>query len=190
MKRILWIAGAALVTVAIGCGRGAPGTEPVEIDASGGAVFDGRIFADSFQIYLHDASIAPDFSDRWTRATIADKFALGKNALAFCPLREAEVSVRVVVQSAPPSNDVAAWDHVVEGSIEITSGRLAVRGAADAQPIAVFRVQPAWYRARVHSGNLRSVRQNGVSGDDRYEVVLWPASEGPTRTLKKYAPGS
>ncbi len=189
MKGTWLIAGAALVSTAIGCERSVPGGKAVEIDTTGGAgSFEGRIFADSYQIYLHDAATAPVFIDSWNNQTIADKLAVAKRALAFCPMREMEVAVKIVVQPAAPKTDLAAWDHVVEGSIELASGRLAVLGPMDAQPAAVFRLPAGWYRARICGGGFASIAHNGVDGDDRYEVVLWPASEAPVRVLKAHKP--
>ena len=82
--------------------------------------------------------------------------------------------------SADPGHDaeLADWDHVVEASLEVTSGRVLVMSPAGpaSAPIAV---PPGWWRVRAH----RSVFSEE---HEAARVVLWPAPDAPTRVLVRY----
>jgi hypothetical protein len=58
----------------------------------------------------------------------------------------------------------------------VTSGRLVVAGCTDYFPDAArIDVPPGSYRARIYSGNLNSLSDDGLDGDDHYRVALWNA---------------
>ncbi|WP_330479621.1 hypothetical protein OG301_38425 [Streptomyces platensis] len=40
---------------------------------------------------------------------------------------------------------------------------------------------------RVYSNGLHTISEDGLDGEDRYHVVLWPTDEGhPAQVLKRY----
>ena len=71
------------------------------------------------------------------------------------------------------------WDHVAEGSLEVTSGELYV-GFFDFQSLPV---KAGTYRVRASGRNLAAA-DSEESGDDRYRVQLWPAAPAPPQVLK------
>ncbi|MEV5479995.1 MULTISPECIES: hypothetical protein [Streptomyces] len=46
---------------------------------------------------------------------------------------------------------------------------------------------PGAYAARVYSRGLHTISEDGLDGEDRYHVVLWPTDEDhPAQVLKRY----
>jgi hypothetical protein len=97
-----------------------------------------------------------------------------------------EVPVVVEVLESAPLETLDSWDHVVECSIDIPSGRMVVAGCTDYFPKARrIEVVPGTYRARVFYGQLNSLSEDGLEGDDHYRVALWPHPAEPPVVLKR-----
>ncbi|GAB2176545.1 hypothetical protein DLREEDagr8_21030 [Dongia sp. agr-C8] len=61
-----------------------------------------------------------------------------------------DVPVVVEIREQTPHDDLADWDHVVEASIELMSGRLVIAGCPDYFPDAKrINIAAGWSRARV-----------------------------------------
>jgi len=146
-----------------------------------------ELFADYYQFYLQDERASGDLSDAWTPDAVEQLLAVGPGAFAVGTLRNTDVPVDVEVLDAPPVDDVAEWDRVNECSLDVPSGRLVVAGCTDYFPDAArIAVVPGTYRVRVYYGGLGTVSEDGLDGNDRYRVVLWPAAVGPVVTVKAH----
>lgn len=90
-------------------------------------------------------------------------------------------------QTSAPA-DFAAFDHVIEGSLEVPSGMLLARDM-DREPNRIALPQPGWYRVRVYFSGLDTLNEDGTEGDDKYRAVLWsePSSK-PIKILKQRQP--
>jgi hypothetical protein len=85
------------------------------------------------------------------------------------------VPVDVEVRESAPEHMLSSWDHVVECSMDVTSGRIVIAGCTDYFPDAArVAVQPGHYRVRVFYGKLDALSEDGLDGEDNYTVVLWP----------------
>lgn len=71
------------------------------------------------------------------------------------------------------------WDHVAEGSLELTGDELAI-GLFDFQSLPV---RGGVYRVRASGRNLDAA-DTEESGGDRYRVQLWPAPASPPVIVK------
>ncbi len=81
---------------------------------------------------------------------VDDQLAVAGDAMAVGTVADMDVAVAVQVTDQPPAGDIAGFDHVVEGSLQVSSGRLVVMGCTDFEPDAArFEVPPGWVRARV-----------------------------------------
>jgi hypothetical protein len=79
----------------------------------------------------------------------------------------ADVSVTVQVLTQVPSRHEASFDHVIEGSVHVPSGRLVVMGCTDYEPEASrFSVPAGWIRVRVSRSNLEVASALGVESDN------------------------
>jgi hypothetical protein len=91
-----------------------------------------------------------------------------------------------IADIAPEEHDFSAWDQVNECSIDVPSGRLVIAGCTDYFPEAArIDLPPGTYRARIYYGNLNSLTNNGLDGEDHYRIVLWSESPAPVRVLKQ-----
>ncbi|MFN5713043.1 MAG: hypothetical protein ACK463_00385, partial [Bradyrhizobium sp.] len=85
-----------------------------------------------------------------------------------------------------PDDDSAGWDHIVEASLDVASGRIAIAGCTDYFPDAArIDVAPGTYRLRVSYGALDTLSEDGLEGDDHYRLQLWPAPSIAVRVLKQ-----
>jgi hypothetical protein len=79
------------------------------------------------------------------------------------------------------------FDHVVEGGLEIKSGRLIILDCPNSSIELDIPLTNGIYRVRVYSSNLASV--DGDEGDDFYRIEIWKGA-GPLRNvIKKYNRG-
>ena len=115
-------------------------------------------------------------ADSWTPEAVARDLAVAPGTRGIGTVRNATVPVVVEITDNKPDDDFNSWDQVTECSIEVTSGRLVVAGCTDYFPDAArIDVPPGSYRARIYSGNLNSLSDDGLDGDDHYRVALWNA---------------
>ena len=130
-------------------------------------------------------------ADSWTPEAVARDLAVAPGTRGIGTVRNATVPVVVEITDNKPDDDFNSWDQVTECSIEVTSGRLVVAGCTDYFPDAArIDVPPGSYRARIYSGNLNSLSDDGLDGDDHYRVALWNAPPGPIMVLKTYCGSS
>lgn len=142
------------------------------------AMTEARVRADYRQFWLLDGRAAEDIGDigeAWTDQAEADRVAVCAGAVAIGTASTCDVDVAVqVAEAAPPDDDLADWDHVVEASLEVSAGRVLLMGATGAVA-ASFGLPPGWWRLRAH----RSV----FSDHEAARIVAWPAPASPPRVL-------
>jgi len=147
-----------------------------------------ELFADYFQFYLQDEQSGASLADAWTEEANRRRLAVAPDGcgVGVGTARNMTVPVRVEVRSRPPRGGLRLWDHVVECSIHVPSGRLVVAGCTDYFPNAArIDVAPGWHRARVYYGGLKSVSPDRLEGEDHYRVALWPAPPSVVMVLKQ-----
>jgi len=148
--------------------------------------FENTLFADYFQFYLQDESVKGNLSESWTPEAVNRLLAVAPGTIGVGTVRNMNVPVMVEVTDGEPDANVAAWDHVNECSFEVSSGRVVIAGCTDYfADAARIDVLPGSYRARVYYGNLNSLSDDGLDGDDHYKVILWRAAPAPVQVLKQ-----
>ena len=80
-----------------------------------------------------------------------------------------------------PSSNFDSWDRVVELSLNVSSGQIALVGCPDGPEYGAFhvaKIDPGFYRVRVYSGGQNSVSDDGNT-KDHYLIEIWsqPSSE-------------
>ncbi len=102
--------------------------------------------------------------------------------------RNTDVPVVVEVNEAETFESYQEWEQVTDCSINIVSGQLIVAGATDDLANgARIKVKPGTYRVRIFYGGLDSVSANGLDGEDRYKIVLWPGSLAKVMVVKQWS---
>jgi hypothetical protein len=153
------------------------------------------LFADYHQIHLFDEGSTTDLGDAWTEEAVLDQLAVAPDAMAVGTTVNVNVAVTVEVLAAAPADDSAEFDHVVEGSLHVASGRLVVLGCTDYEPEAArFAVPPGPVRVRAARSNLAEAERLGIDSDDdrstmeRLRLQVWPAPEADPVVLKRRQP--
>lgn len=136
-----------------------------------------NIFADYFQFYIQDELARGDLSDAWTEEAVTRLLAVAPGIVGVGTVRNMEVSVSLEILSCEPLLDFSKWDHVVECSIKIKGPRLVIAGCTDYFPEAMrIDIAPGIYQVRVCYADLNSLSENGLEGQDSYNLKLWPGS--------------
>ncbi|MFC5724133.1 hypothetical protein ACFP1Z_28590 [Streptomyces gamaensis] len=152
-----------------------------------------ELFADYFQIHvLHDESEG-DLSDVWTEQTVSDGLGVTKDALAIGTAVNVNVAVSVDVLAEQPVDDSDDFDHVVEASLNLTSGRLVVLGCTDHFPDAArFEMPRGWTRIRASRRNLAAAVHADIDSDQTPETTeqvrlqAWPAPYSEPNITKRW----
>ena len=149
------------------------------------------IFADYFQIYVVDEAMARYHDDMWTEtAYIEERVAVAPGMIGISIVRNMDVPVEIEVRESEPSDPFQEWDQVVDCSLEIKDGNLAVGGPGLDDEVPRIAIKPGTYRARIFFSGLDTLSPDGLDGNDRYRIVLWPDGTTPVIVLKKHTPKS
>lgn len=150
------------------------------------------LFADYFQVFLFDHDL--DFSqlsigaDWWTdndqKALLSEK--MDNQLLVVGTFRDFDVSVSVNIKNTPPQIDLEVWDQVTESSIVINSGRLCIGEQFNTENQHIFSIERGIWNLRALYSGLNTISSDGITGEDYYEIQLWPSDKIlPLRVLKQ-----
>lgn len=158
--------------------------------AASRVLYQGNLFADYFQIYLRDTA-HPALPDDYGHEAIARRLVAGPHAVILHTARNMNVPVRIEWHDQRPLPDLDAYQHVVEARFDCPSGQLVVAGLTDYDPTAQrLSVKAGWQGVRASLSGLDTLSDDGLEGDDRYLMQLWPGSEAEgVRVLKAWTGG-
>lgn len=145
-----------------------------------------EVFADYHQFYVQDGGVNPPAPEDWTDADVARRAKAGANVVVVCPVRNMPVPVRVGLHDAAPKLEISAVDHVVECSLALPSGHLQIHESTGGA-VLNWQLEPGQYEVAVLYSNLDSLSDDGLDGDDHYQVLLWRGAERPLRVLKEWS---
>ena len=144
------------------------------------------LFADYFQFYVCDGDFQTDTATLWDDTTTDRMLAVGPGLIAVGTARNMDVPLSLEVFSSEPVSDISDWDQVIECALALPSGTVIAFGCTDVQDDAErFQVDPGSYLARVSYGNLADLSDNGLEGNDRYRVQLWPGKTDGVTVVKR-----
>ncbi|MFI7279085.1 hypothetical protein ACIBOV_02310 [Micromonospora chersina] len=153
------------------------------------------LFADYYQVHLFDDGSGTDLGDAWTEEAVLDNLAVDTDAMAVGTAVNVNVAVTVEVLEAAPEDDSAEFDHVVEASLHVSSGRLVVMGCTDYEPEAArFGIAAGPVRVRAARSNLAEAERLGIDSDDdpatteRLRLQVWPAPHTDRVVIKRWRP--
>lgn len=88
------------------------------------------------------------------------------------------VPVRIEWHDKRPALDLDAYQHIVEAHFDCPCGQLVLAGLTDYDPTAPrFSVRAGPLGVRASFSGLDTLSEDGLEGDDRYVVQLWPGAE-------------
>jgi len=145
-----------------------------------------EVFADYHQFYVHDGQVNPPVPEDWTESDIACRAKAAPNLVVICPVRNMTVPIEVELHSSEPHIDDSEVDHVVECSLELPSGHLQVHECTGG-PVLNWQIVPGQYQVLALFSRLGSLSDDGLSGDDRYRVLLWPGAKRSLRVVQEWS---
>jgi hypothetical protein len=144
---------------------------------------------------VKDENAEDDLGDAWTDEAVSEGLAVSEQTFGIGTEVNMDVDVTVEVLGHPPGHADEAFDHVVEASVEVPSGRIAILGRTDYLPDAArFEVPKGFVRIRASRTNLANVHQPGEEDPDAPEVVeqvhlqVWPAPHSSPVVIKRWKP--
>jgi hypothetical protein len=168
------------------------------------------IYADHLQFYLGDSLFEADTErDFWSDEANVRYLAIDPPSFIGVGTNYyGKVSVTLDVWTERPGDDLEGWDRVIEASLAVPSGFIAIDGclayvpewfyrqmqsahpgSTDTVPSPHISVEPGTYRVRVHAGATGTLRtlttptgEEEVT-DEHYRIVLWPAPYSDPRIL-------
>jgi hypothetical protein len=137
------------------------------------------------QFYLWDPTKPFIPPEDWTDEEVNHGLKEAGHFIAVAPPRDGLLCLRVEIHDSEPPLDLTAWDHAVEGSLEIESGVLELREWAGLRRWR-FDVTPATYQVRALFGNLAILLVEDEPEADRYLLQVWPGRTSGVRVLKQF----
>jgi len=138
------------------------------------------LFADYFQFYIQDEKVDGNLSDSWTQEAVDRLLAAGPGTIRIGTVRNMDVPVTIKLFDQEPElvKELEGVAQINECDITTPSGKLVVAGCTDYLPDAKrIDVSKGIYRARIYYGNMDKISEDGLDGDDYYEIHLWPTKE-------------
>lgn len=144
------------------------------------------LFADYFQFYVCDGLFETDTGTLWDKATADRMLAVGPDLIAVGTARNMLVPLTLEILSGEPVKDFHEWDQVIECAVTFASGTVIAFGCTENPDDAErLQVEPGSYAARVSYGKLSDLSEDGLEGNDRYRVQLWPGETVPVTVIKR-----
>jgi hypothetical protein len=144
------------------------------------------VYAGYRQFYLLDGEslVNAGSLDFWTKEAFDMRIATNPGIIGVGTGTYGDVRVEIeILSSRPTSEDLSAWDHVVEASLKLPEPSLVISGCPDG-PIGSIPVSPGDYRVRVYSADLGTVEAE--EGEDWYLILVWPEEISPPILLKNW----
>ncbi len=145
-----------------------------------------QIFADYRQFYIWDPEASGQMApEDWTDGDVQARAKVTDHVFVVCPLRNMEIPFTLEIHEAEPRFHMAEWNHIVEASIEIPSGRIEVHECTGGSH-AELSVELGTYRVRALYKGLGTITEDGLDGNDSYTLTMWRDVPQNFRVLKSY----
>ncbi|NHN26111.1 hypothetical protein FIA58_010525 [Flavobacterium jejuense] len=137
--------------------------------------FNLELFADYYQFYIQDEKSESNLVDSWTDFAVDNMIAINDGIVGIGTVRNMDVAVTLrILESENTDNDFKKYDKVNECDLVVSSGIIVIAGCTDYFPDALrIPLENGIYRVRICYGNLDSLNENGLEGDDFYMVSMW-----------------
>jgi hypothetical protein len=145
-----------------------------------------KVFADYNQFYVWDAGMSPLAPEDYTDTDVTRMVKVSPHVLVVQPVRNSTVPVEIEVHASDPGLRAEDWDHVVECALEVSTGRLQVHECTGG-PVLDLEIAPGPYQARVLFAGLGTISEDGLDGEDRYRVDLWPGEFRDLAVAKQWS---
>ena len=153
------------------------------------ASIDVSVHADYHCFTVFDSTASEDEmpADPWDKSALTGLLCAPRVLMPTTWSRWGFVPVRLEVREAAPADPIAG-SHVVEATLECTSGRLSVGGwlaeeAVGMQlPVGVYAVRVSWF-GLPDQGD--PVADHEMSAGEGFKIEVWPASPASVRVIRQ-----
>ena len=135
------------------------------------------LFADYFQFYIQDEKVSGDLSNSWNNNAVKILLAIAPGTIGIGTVRNMDVPVKIKIFGVEPNfltDFQNSINQINECDLEISSGKIVIAGCTDnffdAKRIVL---ENGIYRSRIYYGNLDKLSEDGLEGEDFYEIHLW-----------------
>lgn len=136
-----------------------------------------EVFADYFQFYIQDAKVVEDLSPVWTEEAVKRLLATGDGNIAIGTARNMTVPVTVKIFDSEPElqmDNENIIQQINECDLTVKSGEIIISGCTESlEDAEKIELQNGIYRVRIYYGNLDKLSEDGLDGEDFYEIHLW-----------------
>lgn len=140
-----------------------------------------ELFADYFQFFIQDENAEDNFDNDWTDEAVDRLLIVTEGLIGVGTVRNMVVPVTIKIFDSEPAMLVNGKDvigQINECDLKVFSGRIMISGCTDYLPDAQrMDLANGIYRARIYYANLDTLSEDGLEGDDRYEIHLWKTDE-------------
>jgi hypothetical protein len=140
---------------------------------------------DYFQFYLFDSDARPA-PENWTDQNLSDRMHVAPGVVVVSPIRNTPVPVEISIWDSEPQVVFNQWQHVVEAPLVLEDPSLEVHECCG-ESMARFTVSPGDYVIRALMRNLDKLSDDGLKGEDFYEVQIWPGKLLGLRVLRRWS---
>lgn len=139
-----------------------------------------EIFADYFQFHLHDENMNPNFGNAWDQFSVDNFLAITPEGIGIGTARNMDVPVTIKICDSEPKlkENLNQVFQINESDLTIISEKLVVIGSTEYYPDAKrIEIDNGIYRVRIYYSNLDKLSEDGLDGEDYYEIEIWKTDE-------------
>ncbi|MBZ5857731.1 hypothetical protein [Flavihumibacter profundi] len=145
------------------------------------------IFTQYGQFYIADKYASGDTGsqDFWNSEAFNDRLAIDDGILGVSIENdEAQANIEIeLLDSKIDEKDLSKFDHIVEGSLLIKSGKLQILDCPNFKVELELNIEPDWYKVRVSSSNLDKAYQENPG--DKYFIKIWKENYSKRNVIKR-----
>jgi hypothetical protein len=156
-------------------------------------VSQGRIFETLTYVAHHAFSLREidgEWDGDWTNETWTDdRIGVAPGVVTVFSHRAAGNAPVIVERGLrEPEDDLEDYDHVVEASFELSSGKFEVAGEKNEVSTRPLRMKlsPGTFRVRAYTGNQDSCTYDEENGAEHYRIVFWRAPAAEPVVLRRF----
>jgi hypothetical protein len=141
--------------------------------------------ADYHQFYVWYVGMSPSAPEDYTDDDVRRMVKVAPHVVVVQPVRSMTVPVELEVHADDPGFEIAAWDHVAECALDLPTGQLQV-DECTGSAVLDLRLSPGTYSVRVLFAGLDTLSDDGLDGEDRYRIDLWPGTPRDLAVVKQW----
>lgn len=123
----------------------------------------------------------------WTDQSYEDRLGAFENFLVIFSESYGHIKGDLLIlKSEKESSNIKAFDHVVEGPLNITSGVLQILDCPGSFKQLEIPLTPGQYRVKVSFSNMAGYDSDEAESNDKCTIEIWPGNDLAVKVLKRF----